>query len=314
MSDALPISRYGATTSNSHLIALVKEDGLFWSILAILSFSMFILCLHASSVYGWHDYYFSWGWYLLLSPLILFIKWANLKTRIDLTLIEIISKFGLGFSLAYNVTPVLLSTPHHFIDSDLLRADQWMHINSLGFLNVTQHHPIFHQLLIYCYLRLEGSFVLLILILSIFKKKCAVNRLLTMSLIALFVAAISFYFFPAFGPATVLKSQLFPHYAAIEWAQYHQVQQGLPLDTQTYFSGFVSMPSIHTFIASLAIYTCFACKELRWYLLPIVAFNILIIASTLFLGEHYFVDLIGAWLLLGILIASYHYANKICRT
>ncbi len=288
----------------------IKEDSLFWSVLLTLSAAMGIVCLHAACVRGFHDYYFSWCCYLLASPLILIVKLINQHIKLNLDTIEVMTKFTIGFSLAYHITPVLLTTPHPLIDHSLLYTDQLLHINTIALLTFTHLHTFFQTIMVYCYTRLDGSFMLLILLFTILNEKKMTRNLLTMSLIALFVAAITFYFFPALGPATVLHSPLFPQYAPIELTQYHTIQQGLPFDTSNFYSGFVSMPSIHCFIASVAIYACLACKKLRWYLLPLVLFNLGIIASTMFLGEHYLVDLIASEILLAILIGCYTLYDK----
>ncbi len=106
-----------------------------------------------------------------MSPSILLIKWLNQRIRFDITVLEVLSKFTIGFLLAYNVTPVLLTTSHPFIDKALLHMDTWMHINTLALLEFTKRHHEFHEMLLFCYMRLDASFILLILLLTLIGEK-----------------------------------------------------------------------------------------------------------------------------------------------
>ena len=287
---------------------LIKEDLGFWSCLWVMSGAYLIFCIHESFVHGWHGFYFEWLPYLAASPLILLIKWINEKVKLSLDIVEILAKFIVAFNMAYMITPNLLTTPYPLVDTALLHIDQWMHINSVALMQFVSHHAIFNTLLIFSYTYMSSAFMLLILFLALMGEKKRVNEIIVMTMVALFVASITFYYFPAFGPETVLHSKLFPDYGPIEFAQLHGVQHGISPFGPHYFAGFVSIPSIHCFIASIGVYAILTCKKYRLFLLPLLTIDLLIIAATMFLGEHYFIDLIAAEVLLGLIIVGY----KLC--
>lgn len=291
------------------LTRLIKEDCNFWSCLWLISGGYLIFCLHESYIHGWHSFYFAWLPYLIASPIILLVKWINEQVKLSLTILETLAKFIIAFNMAYLITPNLLTTPYPFVDMTLLHIDQWMHIHSVALMQFTIHHEIFKTLIIFSYTYMSATFILLILFLALMGENKRVNEIIVVTMIALFIASITFYYFPAFGPGTVLHSPLFPNYAATELAQYQWVQHGLSPLGPHYFAGFVSIPSIHCFIASIGIYTILTCKKYRLYLLPLLLIDALIIVATMFLGEHYFIDLVAAELLLGLIITGY----KLCQ-
>lgn len=293
------------TTLRSTIKRLIKDDIGFWSCLWIMSAAYLIFCIHESLVHGWHGFYFAWLPYLAASPILLLIKWINERVKWPLDIIEVLAKFIIAFNMAYMITPNLLTTPYPLIDSTLLHIDQWMHVSSIGLMQFADQHSIFKSFLILSYTYMSAAFMLLILFLALMGEKKRVDTIIVMTMVALFIASMAFYYFPAFGPETVLHSHLFPGYAAIEVDQLHQVQQGISPLGPHYFAGFVSIPSIHCFIASIGIYNIVQCKKYRSYLLPLLLIDIMIIAATMFLGEHYFIDLIAAELLLGALIVGH---------
>jgi membrane-associated phospholipid phosphatase len=65
--------------------------------------------------------------------------------------------------------------------------------------------------------------------------------------------------------------------------------------------GVVTFPSFHT---ALALMTAFSWRHRRWIFLPMVAWNAVVIASTIPIGGHYAIDLIGGALLWAIVAWS----------
>ncbi|MFV0298390.1 MAG: phosphatase PAP2 family protein [Hyphomicrobiaceae bacterium] len=59
--------------------------------------------------------------------------------------------------------------------------------------------------------------------------------------------------------------------------------------------GLVTFPSFHT---AMAILTTYAVRKIRWAFWPMAVLNALIIVSTLHVGGHYFVDLLGGGVLM----------------
>lgn len=308
--NTLHISHFSAPALKAKLFAYLKEDAAYWWLLAVMCSAYAVICFHAVSVFGWHASYFKWVIVLLFSPGILLVKWLNEKCHSKLYILEAFAKFSLAFDIAYYMTIILLTTKHHFVDHTLLRIDDGMHFHLLNLVNFAGDHPWFYKAMAFCYRGLDNAFLLLVFVLALLNEKKEVNRLIFLMLTGVAIAGIAFYFFPAFGPGLILHSHFIPPYGPILTAQYHQIQYNLPLNMHHYFAGFVSVPSIHCYAAMLSIYMIFRNKQLRWLLAPLTLFNIGIIASTLFLGEHYLIDVIAA---LGMLLTTVSLYNLALR-
>lgn len=292
---------------------LVKDDRGFWLCLLTLSVAYLAFCFHEVAIHGWHAFYFEWLPYLAASPIVIAIKWLDEHVKLPLTVVEVLAKFIIAFNIAYMITPNLLTTPYPFVDGSLLHIDQWMHVDSIALLHFAALHPIFKMLLVFSYTYMSAAFMLLIFFFGLMGEKKRVNEIIIMTMIALFAASLAFYFFPAFGPETVLHSKLFPGYSGIEVHELREVQHNISPLGSHYFAGFVSIPSIHCFIASIGIYAIMTCKKYRAFLIPLVVIDALIIVSTMFLGEHYFIDLIAAELLLAAIVVGYRLVERLTQ-
>jgi membrane-associated phospholipid phosphatase len=290
----------------------LREDAGFWWCISIMMAVYAVICLHGAYVNGWHEWYFKWVWPLAASPIILVMKWLDEQFKASLYILVAFAQFTIGFDIILYCTPILLTTTHHFIDHQLFAIDKWMHISVMDFVNITNSHPFFHKIMFKCYALLDKTYLLLIFFLAIMGEKKDLNRLLIIMLIGAGVAGLVFYFFPAFGPNSIFHTNSIPRYDELELPQYHNVLKGINPFKTHYYAGFVSIPSIHCYAASLGIYTIFKNAKTRILLAPLAIVDAGVVASTMFLGEHYFIDLIVAWALLAITIFAYNYIAKLC--
>ena len=293
---------------NNNDIALeadIDPNVIFLSNTLIMILPFVFLTYHLTSIYSYHEDFTYWIRIVPASLLILLIPWVQKKTSLPFDSVAIIAKVYFIFILAYALTPLLLATPFPFIDKQLLHIDSLMHFHLTSVMNFTIEHPTFYRLMSYAYSNWIYELLLLLILLYCFGEKYIVNHIIHVIQIALFITSICFYFFPAFGPLTLLHDPFTQNYSFAEHAQYQAIHHGLsPTIHGYYYAGFVSFPSMHCFIASTAIYAIIITKKFRWFLLPLIPMYLTIIASTLFLGEHYLIDLLASECLLFLIIFS----------
>ena len=94
------------------------------------------------------------------------------------------------------------------------------------------------------------------------------------------IAVCLFFLFPAEGVHTCLSPPVM--------ARFHALRSGAPLDWQQ-AQGIITFPSFHV-AWGLILIASFWESRWRW---PVVALNLLMIASTVTVGGHYFIDIPG---------------------
>lgn len=278
---------------------LVGDHYIFLLNVLMMITPFIFLTHHAIVLYGPHEAYVYWIKVLPALLLLLSLHWIKKRVTVSLDWLEVMGKAYFIFILAYSLTPLLLTTPFPFVDKQLLNIDLRMHFHLSAVMEFMQQHQHLYQLTAYVYSHWVYELLLLLIFLACFHEVAMANRMIHMIQIALFVASVCFYFWPSFGPLTVLHDPFPYSYAPAEHAQYWAIHHGLsPTVHGYYYAGFISFPSIHCFIASLAIYIIIVTKKLRWFLAPLIPLYLMVIASTLLLGEHYLIDLIAAECLL----------------
>ena len=113
-------------------------------------------------------------------------------------------------------------------------------------------------------------------------------------LISYFIGTLIYYFFPTIAPAALFHSPLFTFQEHDTYIKFYEIHHHLmPTTTQ---GGMIAFPSFHVIWASLLIYV----TRPRWWLfLPLLAWNAILISSTMLLGWHYLADA-----LCGIVLAA----------
>jgi membrane-associated phospholipid phosphatase len=180
-------------------------------------------------------------------------------------------------------------TPFPPIDHALVLADQALGFNSIAVLNWTYAHPHILSLMNQSYSSLGYEMFFLPLIMAISMEKAAVHRYFLAAIISFLIATSIYYFFPTTALTGVLHS---PHFLPSQHATYlkfFQVHHRLPVST--YDGGLIAFPSCHVVWAILLIVLC---QNKKWLFYPILCFNAIIILSTVMLGWHYMLDVLGA--------------------
>lgn len=206
---------------------------------------------------------------------------------------------GLGFfswTLFTNLIFVngLQATPFPPIDHLLVTIDQWMHINTPAIMAWTHHHPPIHHALNFIYMSLICELVGIPILLSIFETNQSLCVFYISILIAMFLGGVIYYFFPTMAPSGVFHSPYFSIMQQDTSLRFYEVHHFLKVSTSE--GGLIAFPSFHVIWAILLTYP-WRNRKIIFY--PLACYNVILIASTVLLGWHYFTDVIG-----GIIVAA----------
>ncbi len=209
-------------------------------------------------------------------------------------------------TLAYGVQ----FTPFHPIDSALIKIDQVLGFSQTTLLNWTYIH---HSLAIllnqaYSLIGIELSFIPLILAFLLDRR--AVKVLFIAIIFSFIVGTTIYYFLPTTAPASMFLNSNFAQQQHDTWIKFFEIHHHLLITTQE--GGLIAFPSFHVIWCILLAY---ALKRKKIIFYPIVLLNTFIIASTVLLGWHYLVDVVGGFAvaILAIWIAETIYKKYIIK-
>ncbi|HUI13284.1 MAG TPA: phosphatase PAP2 family protein [Xanthobacteraceae bacterium] len=213
----------------------------------------------------------------------------------SITQIFLISIFGA--LLAYGAAAFGL--PLH--DAELLTADRWLGFDPRAYLDFVYAQPLLTLLCPIAYLSMIYQTVIVFVVLSLMRRidrlhdfcvALVVSLAITIAIFALY-PALGWYGYLAVDPADYPKLPLFwnfvPHLEAVRAGTLHVIPLG---DLR----GIISFPSYHTAAAMLAVWAIWPVRLARW---PMLALNVLMVASAPIEGAHYLVDL-GGGLVVGV--------------
>ena len=205
--------------------------------------------------------------------------------------------WGLGllfWTLMVNIvcSNALQTTPFPPIDQALVKFDQWLGINTVAIMAWMHHHPHLHKIVNFCYGMLPLELVCIPVSLAILNARKALSIFFIAELISFFVGGAIYYFFPTMAPSGVFHSPYFSIQQQDTSLRFYAVHHFLKLTTSD--GGLIAFPSFHVVWAILLTNACRA-KKIFFY--PMVCLNLVIIASTVLLGWHYFADVIAGTVL-----------------
>ncbi len=178
-------------------------------------------------------------------------------------------------------------TPFSTIDPVLLSADRAIGIDTPRILQFTHRYPFLFDSFTLAYSALGPELTITLLLAAFFYDKKSQSQLLFLLLSSTLIGFTFYYFFPSTAPATLVDSPLFlidQHYTHIKFDLIHA---HLPIESFT--GGLIAMPSYHCIWILICQYYLMRFKWLGRAILPL---NVWLIISCLFLGWHYFVDIL----------------------
>ncbi|HST37298.1 MAG TPA: phosphatase PAP2 family protein [Allosphingosinicella sp.] len=208
-------------------------------------------------------------------------------------------------------------------DARLAGWDRAIGFDWLGYVQWADGHPLLLRAMSFSYGNLTGYTCLLFLLLALGRNPAQRCR----ELIALFLGTALFCtgvgaFFPAVAAMAYYRPspELFT-YVGPQTGSYHlAVLEALRNDPAHLFDlsnmpGLVTFPSFHTAMGVIAIYCA---RGTHWLFWPMLALNLVMIASTPVLGSHYGIDILaGAATALGAIALHRRFgaisSNNTCR-
>lgn len=196
----------------------------------------------------------------------------------------------------FNHLTMTLALP--LADARLAAWDRAIGFDWLGYMQWVDRHPALLQAMSFSYGSLTGYTCLLFLLLALGRNPAERCR----ELIALFLGTALFCsavgaLFPAVAAMAHYRPSpaLFSHIGPATGTYHVELLFALRDDPAHLFNlanmpGLVTFPSFHTAMGVIAIYCA---RGTRWLFWPMLALNLVMIASTPVLGSHYGIDILA---------------------
>lgn len=203
--------------------------------------------------------------------------------------------------LATNATQY---TPFSTIDQTLLKYDVLLHIDTQGMIAWVHVHPMIKSGLEFIYMSLPYQLYYIPFFVILAGRTDLIREHYFLLITTALIGFTFYYFFPTTAPASVINSPYFSEAQQATHLKFFQLHHYIQPGTQD--GGLIALPSFHVIWAWLALYLLRGWPIAFLVLLP---FNIALTASCVLLGWHYFIDLLGAAVV--ILFAHFLYNRTI---
>jgi hypothetical protein len=168
-------------------------------------------------------------------------------------------------------------------DVGLRRLDAALGFDASAISQVVYHHAWLYELLTLSYNSILWQSDVLIICLS-FTNRARLERLLLQMILGLYLTCVCFYFVPALGHCGVDP----PSYYSPVVTDLLSLRAGTLTNVMSQ-NGIITFPSFHALCAILFVAAC-PC----W---PMILLNAAMIVSTIPIGQHYVIDIMGAILI-----------------
>lgn len=203
--------------------------------------------------------------------------------------------FFLMISVIAFATNAVQLTPFSPIDNQLIKIDSFFGIHIEKIVAWIATKPWLTAILSLSYDSLPWQMAYLPLILIFARKFGYLREFYSLMLLTTLLGFIFYYFWPTVGPAAAIGSPYFTTYQYATGLKFIEIHNHLMPTTNE--GGLIAMPSFHMIWALLCLNLSRCLPFIFFLLLPI---NLLLIASCVLLGWHYFIDLVGGVILLFI--------------
>ncbi len=233
------------------------------------------------------------GFYILLGPTNKF----TLRTKEFSIYIPLIACIILA-------TNAVQYTPFEPVDPYLLAFDKFFNIDMHMLLQWTQNHPLLNTILETIYISLSYQIGWLPPLLIMMGYHKLIREHVFLMLVTSTIGFSIYYFFPSTAPASIIDSNLFNEMQKATGLKFYQLHHYIQPTTDE--GGMISLPSFHIIWAWLCVYLIrnwpIACSLLAMI-------NIILVISTILLGWHYVIDILGSLVTIVLGHGLYHYAN-----
>lgn len=187
-------------------------------------------------------------------------------------------------------------SPFDRVDATIIQWDHFFGIHVEDALIITEKYHL-RDFFSFAYNSIVYQMPFTPIIAALLGTRRTMQRFFLAIIMLFFMIAMIYYFFPTTAPASMLDSRLYTsaeHHTYLKFFNIHHYVVGIMSVIDD--GGLVSFPSWH--VASAFMMTYVVC-DVMYLFVPILLFNVVTILSTIFLGYHYFSDVISA-LLLGV--------------
>lgn len=228
------------------------------------------------------------------APIARIIARATQSLRLFLlTGAALIALGAVGVTFSYLTT----STADALQDANLAAFDRALGFDWPSFLAWTNTMPNFVFALRAAYHTTGPQLILIPVMLAITLKRDRLAEFMAVFAVSSLLTGVTMTLVPAEGAFAYFKPDpaTFSHYSPISGMWHHATlvelrQAAAPVLDFTKATGLVTFPSFHTV---LAILTCYAVRDWRWLLGPVVALNTVVLIGTVTEGGHHLVDLLA---------------------
>lgn len=205
------------------------------------------------------------------------------------------SRYSIVIVVILFSTSAVQYTPFSPIDKKIIRIEQCLNLDLQAVIAWLNANAMLKKTakLIYDSLGLQLLVIPCFVLLK--KKYHTLYEFYCLVLITWILGSTLYYFFPTMGPASVIDSPYFisaqRHTGLKFWQLHHYIQPENP------YGGMIAMPSFHVIWAWLCVYML-----RHWSLLccMLAIMNLVLVMACVFLGWHYFLDVLGSILVLMI--------------
>ncbi len=223
---------------------------------------------------------------------LLYVSFFNLRKKyfyISSFFISILYTVLFIYTMFLTCGAALLTPSTHLLNYQLLNWDLALGFHQLPIIKWTEQHTFLHQYLYYAYGTWAIQLALICPVLALLKRYKEMRQWVFASIIAILITSAIYFFYPSLPPASVYPNYRFDSacYTCID--RYYLIHAYQPFNyTQC---GLIVFPSCHVI---WGILNTFAFRRVKWLLWPMIVMNVSLIISTVLLGMHFLVDVLGA--------------------
>ena len=285
----------------------IKQDSL--SILFVLVFVVAMIMIGVNMVkYRYPGLYYSEPNLFMFSVFLFLVRWglklqfsSIIQTDLWKVLREVNRFSFLVVLLLFAITAVQY-TPFKPIDSKILLVEHYVHLDLKSVMLWLNQSKSLKLITFIAYYSLLYQVILFPFIVIFSKKYDVIYQFYFLVLVSWLIGGIVYYFFPTTGPASMIDSPYFIEEQRATglkfWQLHHYIQ---PLNSA---GGLIAMPSYHVIWGWLCASLLRPWPIAFWLIFSIY---IVMVASCVLLGWHYFLDVIGSII---VLLLSYAIFNR----
>jgi membrane-associated phospholipid phosphatase len=196
-------------------------------------------------------------------------------------------------------------------DAEIIFIDRQLGFDWLRFMNSLDRWPVLLRVLNAAYATFTAQLVVTVLVLVLAERRRDLDRFFITFACASIIAETASFLVPTLGPMAILADHInFANLptvgratAEIVLALRHGVLRAIDFDA---LDGIISFPSLHAAAAVIVPYTLRWSKLLFW---PSLAVDILMLSSTVPIGNHYLTDVLSGLVVAVFAISSGRYIH-----